>query len=68
MALFVANRCHIPTEVLSAEGENRRARLVAELLASATCASSTERVQVFVAKGEGAGRRFLTAVVIYLSR
>ena len=55
------------TEVLAAEAENKRERLAAELLASAAHGSTAERVKAFVEQGEGAGRRFSTTGVIYLS-
>src|SRR4051794_27794971 len=41
------------TEVLASEAENRRARLAAELLASAAYGSTAERVQAFVEQGGG---------------
>jgi len=41
------------TDVLAVESENRRARLAAELLASAAYASTAARVQAFVAQGGG---------------
>src|SRR6516165_8287648 len=41
------------TEVLASGGENRRARLVAELVKSAAYASSAARVQAFVDQGGG---------------
>jgi hypothetical protein len=46
------------TEVLAEEAENRRARLVAELLKSAAYASTTERVQAFVEQGGGCRATF----------
>ena len=46
------------TEVLAAEGENPRARLVAELLASAAYGSTTARVKVFVEQGGGCRATF----------
>ena len=46
------------TEVLAAEGENRRARLAAELLASAAHASTAERVKAFVEQGGGCRATF----------
>jgi hypothetical protein len=41
------------TDVLAVEAENRRARLAAELLASAAYASTAARVQAFVEQGGG---------------
>ena len=41
------------TDVLAVESENRRARLAAELLASAAYASTAARVQAFVDQGGG---------------
>jgi hypothetical protein len=46
------------TEVLAAEDENRRARLVAELLASAAHGSTAARVQAFVEQGGGCRATF----------
>jgi hypothetical protein len=46
------------TEVLAAEEENRRARLVAELLASAAYGSTGERVKAFVQQGGGCRATF----------
>ena len=46
------------TEVLAAEGENPRARLVAELLASAAYASTAERAKAFVEQGGGCRATF----------
>jgi hypothetical protein len=46
------------TEVLAAEGENRRARLAAELLASDAYASTAERVRAFVEQGAGCRATF----------
>jgi hypothetical protein len=46
------------TAVLAAEVENPRARLVAELLASAAYASTTERVRAFVEQGGGCRATF----------
>src|SRR3954464_12436349 len=46
------------TEVLAAEAENRRARLAAELLTSATYASTAARVQAFVEQGGGCRATF----------
>ena len=46
------------TEVLAAEAENRRARLAAELLASAAYASTAERVKAFVEQGGGCRATF----------
>lgn len=46
------------TEVLAVESENRRARLAAELLASAAYASTAARVQAFVAQGGGCRATF----------
>ena len=48
------------TDVLAAEDENRRARLAAKLLASATYGSTAKRAKAFVDRGEDAGRRSLT--------
>ena len=44
------------TEVLAAEEENPRARLVTEILASPAYDSTAARVKAFVEQGEGAGR------------
>jgi hypothetical protein len=46
------------TEVLASDVENRRARLAAELLASATYASTAARVQAFVEQGGGCRATF----------
>jgi hypothetical protein len=46
------------TEVLASEAENPRARLVAELLASTTYASTAARVQAFVEQGGGCRATF----------
>jgi hypothetical protein len=46
------------TQVLAEETENRRARLVAELLASSTYASTAARVQAFVEQGRGCPATF----------
>jgi hypothetical protein len=46
------------TEVLAAEGENRRARLAAEILASAAYDSTAARVKAFVAQGGGCRATF----------
>jgi hypothetical protein len=46
------------TEVLAAEAENPRARLAAELLASAAYVSMAERVQAFVEQGGGCRATF----------
>jgi hypothetical protein len=46
------------TEVLAGEAENRRARLVAELLASASYESTAARVQAFVERGGGCRATF----------
>ena len=46
------------TEVLAAEAENPRARLAAELLASAAHASTAARVKAFVAQGGGCRATF----------
>jgi hypothetical protein len=46
------------TAVLAAEDENRRARLVAELLKSAAYASTAERVQAFIDQGGGCRATF----------
>ena len=46
------------TEVLAAEAENRRARLAAELLASAAYGSTAARVQAFVEQGGGCRATF----------
>src|SRR5947209_8392246 len=46
------------TEVLASEAENPRARLAAELLASATYASTAARVQAFVEQGGGCRATF----------
>src|SRR4051794_22569521 len=46
------------TDVLAAEDENRRARLVAELLASASYGSTAERVKAFVEQGGGCRATF----------
>jgi hypothetical protein len=43
------------TEVLASEVDNTRARLAAELLASAAYGSMAERVKAFVEQGEAAG-------------
>ena len=48
------------TEVLAAEDENPRARLVTEILASPAYNSTAARVKAFVERREGAGRRFST--------
>ena len=48
------------TEVLAAETENKRARLAAELLASAAHDSTAARVKAFVGAGVGAARRSST--------
>jgi hypothetical protein len=45
-------------DVLAAEADNRRERLAAELLASVAYASTSERVQAFVAKGGGCRATF----------
>ena len=46
------------TDVLAAEDENRRARLAAELLASAAYGSTAERVKAFVEQGGGCRATF----------
>src|SRR3954447_1484952 len=46
------------TAVLASEGENRRARLAAELLASATYGSTAARVKAFVEQGGGCRATF----------
>ena len=46
------------TDVLAAQAENRRARLVAELLASTEYGSTAARVQAFVAQGGGCRATF----------
>jgi hypothetical protein len=46
------------TEVLAADDENPRARLAAELLASATYATTAERVNAFVEQGGGCRATF----------
>jgi CubicO group peptidase (beta-lactamase class C family) len=46
------------TAVLAAEAENPRARLVAELLASAAYANTAERVKAFVEQGGGCRATF----------
>ena len=46
------------TEVLATEDENPRARLAAELLASATYASTAARVLAFVEQGGGCRATF----------
>jgi hypothetical protein len=46
------------TEVLAAEEENRRARLVAELLASPDYESTTGRVRAFIERGGGCRATF----------
>jgi hypothetical protein len=46
------------TEVLAAEGENRRARLAAELLASSAYTSTAARVKAFVEQGGGCRATF----------
>jgi hypothetical protein len=46
------------TEVLAEEAENRRARLVAELLASATYGTTAARVRAFVEQGGGCRATF----------
>jgi hypothetical protein len=46
------------TEVLAADAENLRARLAAELLASATYATTAERVNAFVEQGGGCRATF----------
>ena len=46
------------TEVLAEEAENSGARLVAELLASAAYASTSERVKTFVEQGGGCRATF----------
>jgi len=46
------------TEVLAAEAENPRARLAAELLASAAYTNTAARVQAFVAQGGGCRATF----------
>jgi hypothetical protein len=46
------------TDVLTAEAENRRARLVAELLASVAYATTAARAQAFVEQGGGCRATF----------
>lgn len=46
------------TDVLAAEGENKRARLTRELLESSSYASTAERVQAFVEQGGGCRATF----------
>jgi hypothetical protein len=46
------------TDVLAAEDENRRARLAAELLASAAYGSTAERARAFVEQGGGCRATF----------
>jgi hypothetical protein len=46
------------TEVLASEAENRRARLVAELLASAAYGTTVARVRAFVEQGGGCRATF----------
>ena len=46
------------TEVLAAEGENPRARLVAELLASAAYDSTAKRARAFIEQGGGCRATF----------
>jgi hypothetical protein len=46
------------TQVLAAEGENKRARLARELLDSGAYASTAERVQAFVEQGGGCRATF----------
>ena len=46
------------TDVLVVEDENRRARLAAELLASAAYGSTAARVKAFVAQGGGCRATF----------
>jgi hypothetical protein len=46
------------TQVLEEEAENRRARLAAELLASAAYGSTAERAQAFVERGGGCRATF----------
>ena len=46
------------TEVLAAEGENPRARLVRELLESAAYASTAERVKAFIEQKGGCRATF----------
>ena len=46
------------TDVLAAEHENRRARLAAELLASASYGRTAERVRAFVQQGGGCRATF----------
>jgi CubicO group peptidase (beta-lactamase class C family) len=46
------------TDVLAVEDENRRARLAAELLASAAYGSTTARVKAFVEQGGGCRATF----------
>jgi len=46
------------TDVLAVEAENKRARLVAELMASTEYASMAERVQAFVERGGGCRATF----------
>jgi hypothetical protein len=46
------------TEVLAAEAENPRARLAAELLASAAYSSTAERVEAFMKRGGGCRATF----------
>ena len=46
------------TEVLTVEAENRRARLAAEILASSSFQSTSERVEAFVEQGGGCRATF----------
>jgi len=46
------------TEVLAGEAENRRARLAAEILASAAYASTAARAQAFIERGGGCRATF----------
>jgi len=46
------------TEVLAAEAENPRSRLVTELLASTEYGSTAARIEAFVAKGGGCRATF----------
>lgn len=46
------------TEVLADQGEDRRARLAAEILASAAYATTRERVKAFVEQGGGCRATF----------
>jgi hypothetical protein len=46
------------TDVLADEAENRRARLVAELLASTSYTSTAARVRAFVEQGGGCRATF----------